>query len=83
MRRRRRIEPGEVAAWALMGSGLGASVLLIRKGHSPVSSCVRGSWPLKAVVLYGSVHLLCTLPWDPLTKAGERLGRRVVDAVTP
>lgn len=71
----RRVEPGEWVALALVAEALIADVLLIRKGHEPISTCVRASRAHRMVTLALTCHLCLTVPFDPLTYAGRRFTR--------
>lgn len=61
---------------AVVAGIAGCDVLLIRRGHPPLSSYVRRSagWRLFIVVL--ALHLLAEVPGDPFTWLGKRLGAR-------
>jgi hypothetical protein len=79
----RRLLPGEVVALVAVGGVLAADVVLIRKGHDPVSTCVRRNPHARRVVRALSAHLVDEIPGDLLTWAGRFAVRRTVDAVTP
>lgn len=74
----RRIEPGEWVAVSAVAAVLVADVALIRRGHRPVSECVRSNAHSRRLVRALSAHLVDTVPHDPLTMAGRYLERRLV-----
>jgi hypothetical protein len=79
----RKLAPGEVVALALVAEALIADVVLIRKGHDPISTAVRRNPHARRMVRWLSAHLCDDIPLDVLTWLGGRVTRRVVDAVTP
>jgi hypothetical protein len=79
----RRLEPGEWVALTALSGVLAADVVLIRRGHDPVSTCIRRNPHTRRVVRALAAHLTDTVPLDLLTWAGRFVVRRTVDAVTP
>lgn len=79
----RRLEPGEWVAVGLVAQALVADVILIRRGHDPVSTAVRKNPHARRIVRWLAAHLSDDIPGDVLTWAGGRLVRRAVEAVTP
>lgn len=73
----RRAEPGELVALSLGAAGLCSSVVLVRKGLRPTSSCIRSSWPLRLAAGFLLAHVVFTLPFDPLRWVGSHISRRV------
>lgn len=74
----RRLEPGEWVALGLVAEALIADVVLIRRGHRPVSECVRTNAHSRRLVRALASHLTDTVPLDPLTMLGRWLERRAV-----
>lgn len=74
----RRLEPGEWVALAAVTGVLTADVVLIRRGHRPVSECVRTNAHTRRLVRALSAHLTDTVPLDPLTMAGRWLERKAI-----
>lgn len=74
----RRPAPGEVIAVALVVEALAADVWLIRKGHDPISTCVRRSATARRVVRWFGAHLTDSIPGDLLTFAAARITSRLV-----
>jgi hypothetical protein len=66
-------EPGDVIALALGSVGLGASVVLVRNGLRPVSTCIRTTTPLRIIAAGLLIHVVFRVPFDPLTAIGRRL----------
>jgi hypothetical protein len=77
----RRLDPGEWCAVSLVGAALAMDVVLIRKGHKPISEVVRANPHSRRLVRALSAHLCDQVPGDLLTLAGARLAKRAVDAV--
>lgn len=77
----RRLEPGEWVAITAVAGVLAADVVLIRRGHKPVSECVRMNAHSRRVVRFLAGHLTDSIPLDPLTMAGRYLERRLVRAL--
>lgn len=75
----RHLEPGEWVAISAVAYVLAADVVLIRKGHEPVSTCIRRNAHWRRVVRAGAAHLTDTVPGDLLTMAGARFVKRAVD----
>lgn len=71
----RRLAPGEVVALGLVAEALVLDVVLIRRGHDPISTCVRGAFLARAVTVAIAVHLCAHVPHDPLSALGRRLTR--------
>jgi hypothetical protein len=69
------MRPGHWTATGLIAAALAADVLLIRRGHEPISTAVRSSKIAKALTLALAAHLVMRIPHDPLHWAGERLTR--------
>ena len=78
----RRLEPGEWVAVALVVEALAADVWLIRRGHDPVSTCVRRNPTARRVVRWLSAHLGDEIRGDLLTAAGNLAAKRFARAVT-
>lgn len=69
------MRPGDWVAAGLVAAALGIDVVLIRRSHDPISTCVRRSRTAKAITLCLAAHLVATVPGDPLTALGRRLTR--------
>lgn len=74
----RRLEPGEWVALAAVAEVLVADVVLIRRGHKPVSECIRSNAHTRRIVRFLSAHLTDTVPLDVLTMAGRWLERKAI-----
>lgn len=82
--RYRRPVPGEVIAVGLLAEALALDVLLLRRNHDLISTCLRRSYLARCVVLALAAHLCGSFRFDPLTAAGELLARRQeVDGPVP
>ena len=77
----RRLEPGEWVAVGLIAEALLIDVVLIRRGHQPISTCVRQSPAARRTVRWLSAHLTDTVPHDLLSLAGRAVERRLHGAV--
>lgn len=77
----RRLEPGEWVALTAVAGVLLADVVLIRRGHRPVSECVRRNAHARRAVRFLAGHLTDSIPMDPLSMAGRWLERRFVGAL--
>lgn len=53
-----------------------ADVLLLRRGHPPMSSYVRRSTGWRAFIVVLALHLLAEVPGDPFTWLGKRIKPR-------
>jgi hypothetical protein len=69
------MRPGNWAACGLVGAALVVDVALLRKGHDPISTCVRTSRVGKVATAALAAHLVATLPHDPLTAVANRITR--------
>lgn len=67
------MKPGDWVALGLLAEALALDLLLIRRGHDPISTCVRRSFLAKAVTLGLAAHLVASIPHDPLSWIGRRL----------
>lgn len=63
------------AAAGLVATALAIDVLLIRRGHLPISSAVRQSRAARAVAAGLCAHLLFSIPHDPLSSLGRLVER--------
>jgi hypothetical protein len=70
------VRPGNWAACGLVGTALAIDVALIRRGHDPISTCVRTSRIGKATAALLAAHLVATIPHDPLSWAADQITRR-------
>jgi hypothetical protein len=70
------MRPGNWAACGLVGTALVLDVVLIRRGHDPISTCVRTSRVGKAATAVLAAHLVATIPGDPLSWAANRITAR-------
>lgn len=77
------MRPGDWVAVGLVAEALVLDVVLIRGGHDTIPSCVRRSFLAQCVTAYLAAHLLSTLPNDPLSRLGDRLGRTVPNGPVP
>lgn len=64
------IRPGDVLGLALVAEALLIDVVLIRRGHSTISTCARRHYAGRLAVLALAMHLVATVPGDPITKIG-------------
>ena len=69
------MRPANWAACGLVGTALAVDVALLRKGHDPISTCVRTSRIGKAATLLLAAHLIATIPNDPLSLAADWVTR--------
>jgi hypothetical protein len=69
------VKPGDWVAVCLVAEALLIDVVLLRRGHDPISSCVRRSWAAKAVTVALCVHMCSHVPNDPLSAMARRLTR--------
>lgn len=67
--------PGEWVALGVLGLALAADVVLIRRGHDPISTVIRRGVVSRLAVVALSAHLCTRIPHDPLSWAGARLTR--------
>lgn len=63
-------------AGGLVAAALAADVVLIRRGHLPVSTAVRQSKAARAIAAGLACHLLFSIPHDPLSSLGRWLEER-------
>ena len=71
-----RLEPGAYAWAALIVLALLVDVALVWRGFAPLSTIARRSPVARILISVLALHLVATVPYDPLTAAGRWLSAR-------
>jgi hypothetical protein len=69
------VKPGDWVAVCLVAEALLIDVFLLRRGHDPISTCVRRSWLARAAAVALCAHLCTHIPNDPLSRMAGKVSR--------